>query len=654
MTMRLDISIGPVQGFVAQSRRTRDLWGSSYLLSCLAGHALHGAVRAGGRVTRPASYDSDALYRWITGQRDGDPPRVGSLPNHLVIEVDGDAQQARRIAQAARAAMEAAWRRICEAVWDGVLSPVAPQGHATREIWDRQTGAFWEFVWVAGPGRDGGLLARRKYWRTHVLPDEPGDKCTVMPDFQELSGFIRAASAEQRQKQDAFWTALRARLGPLDVRDNERLCSIALVKRVFPRVAGQALGWSVETRHWPSTVYVAAVPWIRRAAEHACERARQYAALVEQHTADAFTEWNTPFKALAPQAGGFARLDGNYLHKSFVKHERLCRLDDPQAREQLVARLEDIYRTKVEGRELGSPPIYYALLLADGDRLGRLVGELGGRVVGAALARFTRCVPKIVREHDGVTVYAGGDDVLAMLPVDGALKCADALAQSYGACFAKTSSSAAGVEPTLSAAVLFTHIRASLSTALAEVRRLLDDVAKDQNGRNSLAAGVFRRGGLGCQWVTTWRRPGRDGQGGREAVEQVHALVDAMRSTDQRERVSSSLVHRLHDELTRLSFQRPPRPGEWIHLPDTLEIGPLVRASALRSLESATTEAGGDDANVEARAARMADALVEILRPARNDATNTGPRQPDAPARNEIGLDGLLLARFLATGGQEE
>ena len=33
---RLDISIGPVQGFVSQSRRTRDLWGSSYLLSFLS------------------------------------------------------------------------------------------------------------------------------------------------------------------------------------------------------------------------------------------------------------------------------------------------------------------------------------------------------------------------------------------------------------------------------------------------------------------------------------------------------------------------------------------------------------------------------------------------------------------------------------------
>ena len=48
MTVRIDISIGPVQGFVAQSRRTRDLWGSSYLLSVFSGYAMLGAEASWG------------------------------------------------------------------------------------------------------------------------------------------------------------------------------------------------------------------------------------------------------------------------------------------------------------------------------------------------------------------------------------------------------------------------------------------------------------------------------------------------------------------------------------------------------------------------------------------------------------------------------
>jgi len=54
MTARLEFAIGPVQRFVAQSRRTRDLWGSSYLLSFVAAHAVLGASRVSGvRIVHP-------------------------------------------------------------------------------------------------------------------------------------------------------------------------------------------------------------------------------------------------------------------------------------------------------------------------------------------------------------------------------------------------------------------------------------------------------------------------------------------------------------------------------------------------------------------------------------------------------------------------
>ena len=73
MTTRIDISIGPVQGFVAQSRRIRDLWGSSYLLAFLSAHAMRGAQQAGSEITQPMVND-DPLFRWVSGKREGRPP----------------------------------------------------------------------------------------------------------------------------------------------------------------------------------------------------------------------------------------------------------------------------------------------------------------------------------------------------------------------------------------------------------------------------------------------------------------------------------------------------------------------------------------------------------------------------------------------------
>ena len=485
MTTRLDISIGPVQGFVAQSRRTRDLWGSSYLLAFLSAHAMRGANEAGGKIIQPV-VDNDRLYRWVSGQREGEPPRIGSVPNHFVVEVGGDA---RSVAHAGERSLNNAWVRVCRAVWEQFVEHVCPAGEGTEDIWNRQTDGFWEVMWTAGPSNAGsGLLARRKHWRTHRPPDEPGDKCTVMPELQELSGHLRA------EGRDRFWEWVRSRLGPLDLRDKERLCAIALVKRLFPKVAPAALGWEVDTSHWPSTVYVGAVPWIRRVKSVAPEEGRKYADAVRDNVPqNVLAERHPPFAGLNDSAAGdFSKLDANYFLRDWVQDKRRCPLADSAAdgtRDELVRQLETLYDAEDEDGRLGPPPAFYALLLADGDRLGELVSVLDGQRVGEALAAFTGEVRRIVEDHYGVTVYAGGDDVLAMLPVLNALTCAEALSERYRNAFADTD---ARGDATLSAAVVFPHMRLPLNYALGEAHRLLDTVAKDDNGRNSLAAAVLK------------------------------------------------------------------------------------------------------------------------------------------------------------------
>ena len=51
--------------------------------------------------------------------------------------------------------------------------------------------------------------------------------------------------------------------GNLDLEVDERLCAIALVKRFFPRVSKEVIGRGLDMQSWPSTVSIAAVPWMR-------------------------------------------------------------------------------------------------------------------------------------------------------------------------------------------------------------------------------------------------------------------------------------------------------------------------------------------------------------------------------------------------------
>ena len=84
----------------------------------------------------------------------------------------------------------------------------------------------------------------------------------------------------------------------------------------------------------------------------------------------------------------------------------------------------------MKGRNQETPSPFYAILLMDGDSLGELLRK-SGSAVSDALDRFTRQVPDIVDRHNGFLIYAGGDDVLALLPLEDALACAAAVRQCY-------------------------------------------------------------------------------------------------------------------------------------------------------------------------------------------------------------------------------
>ena len=68
MTTRLDLSIGPVQGFVAQSRRTRDLWGE-FLAPVLPGRARHARLGegTGGGIVQPVA-ENNFLFQFLIGR----------------------------------------------------------------------------------------------------------------------------------------------------------------------------------------------------------------------------------------------------------------------------------------------------------------------------------------------------------------------------------------------------------------------------------------------------------------------------------------------------------------------------------------------------------------------------------------------------------
>lgn len=139
---------------------------------------------------------------------------------------------------------------------------------------------------------------------------------------------------------------------------------------------------------------------------------------------------------------------------------------------------------------------YFAILMADGDRMGDLISRQedpdAHRSLSKTLDDFAREARNIVRKHSGFMVYSGGDDVLAFLPVNRAMACAQALSEEFRH----------RVKGTLSAGIALVHYREPLSISLQNVRDA--EKAAKNGGRNALAVALHTRGGSPVTVVQPW------------------------------------------------------------------------------------------------------------------------------------------------------
>ncbi|MCI5211935.1 MAG: hypothetical protein D3910_24865 [Candidatus Electrothrix sp. ATG2] len=153
-------TIGPVQGFVAQARRTRDFWAGSFLLSWLSAVAMRAVIAQEkndpDKVIKFPAADQSFLD-WLEGK--GDPekkPEQGSIPNRFKAEVTS-AFDPQEVVQS----VQEAWWVLAETVYKEDVKAVETE--KTREIWTRQVKSFWEINWVITPDQeDSAALDRRK------------------------------------------------------------------------------------------------------------------------------------------------------------------------------------------------------------------------------------------------------------------------------------------------------------------------------------------------------------------------------------------------------------------------------------------------------------------------------------------------------------
>jgi CRISPR-associated protein Cmr2 len=665
-------TLGPVQGFVAQARRTRDFWAGSFLLSWLSGVAMVAVRQQKGVIefpTPPAHY-----LDWIEGRGHAAPPRQGSIPNRfksmraeVPAEFDGQ-----RVVSAVREA----WQALAQHVWTrDQLDRAAAQGQASRAIWERQNATFWDMSWaLTDDASETSLLDQRKNWRSHGFTQtEGGVKCMVMDGWQELSGALRPGREGQ-----AFWSALRRSGIPgiqTDLGEAEQLCALAYIKRRFARHFGsfdatlpstglRLKGWPLSPGV-PSVAYMAAVHWLEALLQ--AGQSAEVQALLESAQAlnPEKSEWDTQIaclRAAVPQWGAddasrrLLALDGN-LFFEHVQQQPQAYGYDPQKMQDWRLALQHFERKHPEFEAKPSP--FYAILLMDGDSLGAHMSDPKKQTqISNALLNFTNgadpgqagavpgSVPEIVERHNGFLIYAGGDDVLAILPLEDALPCAAAVRQHYLNCFRHS-----GIPTTISAAIEFAHVKTPLGKVLGDAHDLLDNVAKDGAGRDALAVRVWKTSGQVLQWAQPWKIALEGGAPEAPLVVQKlaatfsHALPAAAdQGYQEHAKFSSKFFHKIEERFVVLN-------------PADDKKAPVLGEDEALDLLAVDFWASADnrkDITVAQARALIAPLLTQCRTHHRQQ--DNGIEKPVSTWKksSKLKADGALLVRFLATKGLEQ
>ncbi len=370
-----------------------------------------------------------------------------------------------------------------------------------------------------------GVLASKKMQRYNKRMPQTGEKCVMCGEFEALHGVKhteKESAAVYKKNVSEFWRMLKEK-DPKgrELRENERLCALCYTKRMGYRIIKDNPAHILhatfkEAEGFPSTTEMALHAWFKRNKVVDQKLRKDLAQTLHDR------EEGNRFEG---------RLDKNY--------------STPEDKDKYLAVLMmdgDKMGKLINGETIGAtwekimhPEIYRRLTSDDFDPLyrknwqhifkkypGRLITPSIHAAISEALADFSIYgVHPIVKKHGGRLIYAGGDDVCAILPLENAISAAREIRDFYGSAFkwiheGNVEDIRGGWQPqpgkmavllgqakhiSISAGLLIFHHKENLKEMIQRAHELLDTRAKDQGGRDALALELKKRSG-GSRYLT--------------------------------------------------------------------------------------------------------------------------------------------------------
>jgi len=378
-----------------------------------------------------------------------------------------------------------------------------------------------------------------------------------------LCGELEAIGGKDYVLMKVLWLEISG-LKQSKFKKNEHLCPICLVKRFYHEWLKEMKKWDIKTGFESvSDVALKKGNWLLKV-----ESSKLYKELIDS------LKTNETLGKLVKNVDEYKELidcellyienwNPKYLEDNFNIDVSEAELEEPK---KIIEKIYD---------EHGKPEKYYSILIMDGDNMGkmlvgdemkpvknylhpkilkylpqdakeniektkRLITPATHSAISRALAYFSvNKVPKIVENHRGELIYAGGDDVLALLPVDTALRCAYDIQNEFNKDWDGWELLPA---KTMSVGMLIVHYKHPLYDALDKAR-MLEKKAKEL-GRNAVTMGYLARSGNYDEAVFNW-----------DAVPKLDYLVWLIKNSKENEKpnLSRRIIYHVVEEIDKVS-----------------------------------------------------------------------------------------------------
>lgn len=510
-------SLGPVQSFIAQARKTHDLYAGSMLLS----HLVNKAIEAVG--------EKHLIF----------PKKGEAMPNRFLAKVPETETDLQAFGERVELTVRKEWKKIA----DGALKDISPKPAG----FDEQIAGLLEIFWAIEP-----LEQENKYKETvarlektlaaikNVRPfsqyswqgeniGEQGRKCSLDGQrnvlfYKPKNGFDRSETGSPLYSTPGG-VYISSHLPEAVLQSGEGLSAVSFVKRRY---------LYSQTQSFKSTAEIALVDALKFLND-------------PKQTPDG-SIWLSQYRSAFPDEINAQVYYEEGLSDAFLKSQNIQPTRSIDELRQIRKKLETL--SKAEGHKFQK---YYAILTFDGDDMGKwLSGEnlkdqsqLQDFQVqfAACLADFAAEARKVLDNGSGQTVYAGGDDFLGFVNLNHLLPVLKKLRQLFHrkVDMPLQQFKKADVEKiAFSAGVCVAHYKEPLSLVLQEAKNA-QKKAKELNKKDAFAIAVIKGSGESHTTVLSFDE-------GAENVKRLQTLTHALIE----ETFSNNFIKTMRMELERV------------------------------------------------------------------------------------------------------